>query len=179
MRSLTKVGAAVCCMAVLSGVAQEGISNSGYHINLTDSLPRGVYKETTEPLTRGVLAVECLPQEWAELGLQRGWIHTGSCSNGTMPVLKQVVAVPGDTVHLTGSYVAINGEILLGTATLHLDSQGRWIPAVARGEYVLKADEYLLLADNIPNSWDGRYTGPAKRADIIATAKPIWTEERY
>jgi conjugative transfer signal peptidase TraF len=96
-----------------------------------------------------------------------------------MPLLKRVIAVPGDTVLLAKKYIAVNGEILLGTTALELDSQGRKMPAVPRGEYILGPDEYLAIADNIVNSLDGRYMGPTKRADILSTVCPVWVEKRY
>ena len=173
---MTKILTATCCLAAFNLAMKEGIPASGYHINLTDSLPRGIYRDTQQPITYGVLVAECLPQEWAELAVKRGWLGPGACANGTTPILKKVVAMPGDRVDLTNAYVAVNGKVLLLTASLLLDSQGREIPRVKRGTYILKEDEYWLIADNIVNSLDSRYMGPAKRKDIVTTAEPVWVE---
>lgn len=168
LRTWIRRGFAVACFVPLTG------AHGNLHLNLTDSLPRGIYRETHEPIMRGVLAVECLPAELAELGKKRGWLWQGSCPTGVPPILKRVVAVAGDTVELGKHYVAVNGEVLLGTATLFLDSNGREIPHVARGIYQLSEGEVFLLADN-PTSWDNRYTGPTQVKNIIGTARPVFT----
>jgi conjugative transfer signal peptidase TraF len=149
----------------------------GVRLNLTDSLPRGLYIETHERIGRGSLVVECLPLSLATFAMQRGWLGKGSCASGVMPILKQVAAVAGDEVEITDAYVAVNGQMLWRTRTLHLDSQGRWVPAVPRGTRMLKEGEVFLMATSIPNSWDGRYTGPAQLSDLVATVQPVWTEE--
>lgn len=176
MSKLTNVLVVVSCFTALNLAVKEGISAAGYRVNWTDSLPRGIYQDTQEPITYGTLVTECLPQKWAELGVNRGWISHGSCANGAMPILKKVVGMPGDTIVLTREYVAVNGKILLGTASLFLDSQGREIPHMLRGTYVLGPAEFWLMADNIVNSWDSRYTGPAARENIKTTVRPVWVE---
>lgn len=153
----------------------ETMTKLPYHVNFTDSLPRGIYRETKEELKRGALVVECLPSNLARLGMERGWLMRGSCPTQTAPILKRIVAMAGDTVELGEQYVAVNGEVLLNTASLRLDSHGREIPRIARGSYRLEAGQLFLLADN-KTSWDNRYTGPASMKDIIATAQPVWTE---
>ena len=177
MRNWIKLNATIVLAFGMLWGTTGAITASGLHVNLTDSLPRGIYQETQEPITRGVLVMECLPSELATLGLQRGWLMRGSCTTGAMPVLKRVVAVAGDTVEL-GEYLTINGQVILGTKTLFLDSQGREIPRATRGIYTLHEGEVFLLADYTPTSWDSRYYGAAKVTDIIATVKPLLTEEK-
>ena len=177
MRNWIKLNATIVVAFGMLWGTTGAITASGLHVNLTDSLPRGIYQETREPITVGALVMECLPPELATLGLQRGWLMRGSCPTGAMPVLKRVGAVAGDTVKL-GEFVTINGQVLLGTGTLFLDSQGRAIPQIARGEYMLKEGEVFLLADYTPTSWDSRYYGATKVTDIIATVKPLLTEEK-
>ena len=172
MRNWIKLNATIVLAFGMLWGTTGAITASGLHVNLTDSLPRGIYQETREPIMRGVLVMECLPLELAKLGLQRGWLMRGSCPTGAMPVLKRVVAVAGDTVEL-GEYVTINGQVLLGTRTLFLDSQGREIPRKARGTITLQEGEVFLLANYTPTSWDSRYYGAARVEDIIATVKPI------
>ena len=56
----------------------------------------------------------CLPPDSgaAQLAVERGYLPTGQCPGGFAPLLKQIVAIPGDTVTLTDEQVWIN-EILL------------------------------------------------------------------
>src|SRR5678816_1413351 len=145
-----------------------------FHWNYTDSLPWGLYRETHEPITRGVLVWECLPENLATLGWQRGWLGRGMCPTRTTPVLKQVAAVEGDIVRLTNAFVEINGEILLNTQTLWLDSNGREIPRVPRGTFTLQPGQALLLGIS-QTSWDGRYYGPSDLANVRGTAPVSYT----
>jgi len=179
MRTLIKTKDFRACIALLLlfGGGVGLVHWLHLRVNLTDSLPRGIYRETSEEIRRGSYVAECLPDDLARFAVRRGWLGKGSCANGTNPILKQVVAIAGDEVTIDNAYVAVNGMVLLRTASLKLDSQGRWIPAIPRGTFTLKAGEVFLLATNIPNSWDSRYTGPARRENIIATARPVWIEE--
>ena len=175
---VTNFALALGCFLLCSGVVVSGFSWLRYRINLTDSLPRGLYQETDEAIRRGSYVAECLPPALATFAVRRGWLGKGSCTDGTAPILKQVVAVAGDVVEVADKYVAVNDVLVLQTVTLKLDSQGRWIPAIARGSYTLKDGEVFLLATNIPNSWDSGYTGPASIHDIITTARPVWVEKQ-
>ncbi len=149
-----------------------------YRVNVTNSLPRGLYRETSDLIHYGTLVAECLPEQWATLGKERGWFGSGSCPTNTPPILKQVAAMAGDTIEVADEYVAVNGALILQSATQKVDSQGRAMPVFPRGLYTLKTGEVWLLTTNIPNSLDSRYMGPAQASDLIATARPVWTEGR-
>lgn len=61
--------------------------------------------------------------------------------------LKRVIGLPGDTVEIIGGNVHINGQALFEPyATLSTDDFSR----------TLGADEYFLLGDNRPLSYDSR-----------------------
>jgi len=173
MTFFLRIIGAFCLLVLLSGSA---INSFGYHVNITNSLPRGIYKIAHGPVVRGALVVECLLPQLSKLGKDREWIGRGSCPSGTMPILKRVVGVPGDTVTATRDYIQINSFILLNTASLFLDSQGREIPRVGDHTYTLQPGQVLLLADN-PQSWDSRYMGSVDMTTILATAEPVWLWE--
>lgn len=146
-----------------------------FYINTTDSLPRGIYRETKERIDKGTLVVECLPQELAEFGRERGYLTIGNCPGHTVSVLKQVVGIPGSTIELADEYVAVDHKLIFISATLKTDREGREMPRVERRTFTLGPDEYFLLAPN-PRSWDGRYTGETQRQNIQATVRPLLTE---
>ena len=146
----------------------------GYRIPLTDSVPFGLYKVTDEPVSRGLFVAECLPLDMATFATERGYLQEGSCPGKVMPLLKEVVAVEGDEVDLTWAYVAVNGHVIFSSETRIIDSKGRAVPAFRRGKFRLKPGEFLSLGLNSERSWDGRYMGPTKVADVIATLKPVW-----
>ena len=145
-------------------------------INTSNSMPPGLYRVTQEPLSRGVLVEECLPLELAKLARERDYLPKGSCPGEVGTILKQVVGLAGDRIEIGQNYVAVNGKLILNTATREKDAKGRAIPAIDRGTFTLKEGEVFLLATNSPRSWDGRYMGPTKLADVIATLRPVWTE---
>ena len=135
------------------------------HVNLTPSLPRGVYVETSEPLIRGVLVIECLTPEVAAFAKERGYLGSGHCPGHMGSVLKRIEGLPGNKVELANEYVAINGRLILISKTLEKDAEGRELPRLPRSTFVLGPDEYFLMAE-YSRSWDDRYKGPTARQNI-------------
>jgi conjugative transfer signal peptidase TraF len=82
-------------------------------INYTGSMPIGFYKkEPRTEIKRGDIVSVCLPKSVAQYGFKRGYLDKGDCLDGvTAPVLKQVIAVPHDTVELTNQAIIVNGTI--------------------------------------------------------------------
>ncbi len=114
--------------------------------NASSSEPPGIYRLTHEPLIRGAYVVLKLP-------------------------LKQIAALPGDTVRVTpaGSYV--NGKLWPHSG----------IPASAPthfpfGTYVLHPNQLWVLGDN-PLSYDSRYFGMIPESLVNATAEPLLIKE--
>ena len=67
-------------------------------INLTPSLPRGLYRVTEVEVRPGALVTFCLPPELVRrYGLER-WIARGRCPGGRAPLCKRIALVgPGRT----------------------------------------------------------------------------------
>jgi len=147
-----------------------------YRINITPSMPRGLYRKTDKMLYRGAIVAECLPLEQAELGKKRGWLQHGKCPGNVMSVMKEVFGLPGDTVELANEYVAVNDTLIFETETRETDSQGRPLPAYPRGVFVLQPGQVFLLATRKANSWDSRNIGPVQESNVIATLQPVWVE---
>lgn len=81
-------------------------------INLTPSMPRGFYRLVPGKPVKGDLVSFCLHGKFADLARKRGYLQAGSCSNGLRPLLKRLVAMPGDSIQIK-------------TLNIHLvDSQG-------------------------------------------------------
>ncbi len=62
---------------VLLLCAGGGASRLGLTLNLTASLPRGVYQRVDPALQRGSLVLVCLPASWAALARERGYLARG------------------------------------------------------------------------------------------------------
>ena len=57
---------------------------SGLVITLTDSsCPVGIYRLVRQRVARGELVESCLPEAIASYGIERGYIGSGDCSDGT------------------------------------------------------------------------------------------------
>lgn len=147
----------------------------GFRIVLTQSVPRGLYRAVDVPLLRGTLVAFCLSPAVATFATARGYVPWGTCPGGTQPVVKMIGALAGDTVELRPDAILVNGAPLPNSATLPHDSRGRALPRIPRGRYHVTADECWLFATHIPESWDSRYFGPVKRAQILSTARAVWT----
>lgn len=81
----------------------------GIKFNYTYSMPIGFYKSVkAKTIHCGDLVAVCLPKRIAVEGLKRHYLKSGSCPSGVVPVLKKVIAVPGDRVNLSKQFVTVN-----------------------------------------------------------------------
>jgi len=147
---------------------------AGYRINLTSSMPLGIWREITA-IHRGSYVAACLAPDSgaAQLAVERGYLPAGQCLGGFAPLLKQIVAIPGDTVTLTDDQVCINDVLLRGSRALSEDSAGRPLVPYPRGTYRVPPGEYWLFATNLPQSFDSRYFGPVPESSILNSLVPV------
>lgn len=112
-------------------LALSGAWLLGYRVNLTPSVPCGLYRQLEENPVSGDLASYCLESSFFnQLARKRGYLAPGYCDSGLRPLLKQVAGQPGDLVELTADgLVAVNGRVLADSAPAAVDSQGRPMPA--------------------------------------------------
>jgi conjugative transfer signal peptidase TraF len=150
----------------------------GLRLNLTESLPRGVYRTITEEAVRGSIVVVCLPLGAAELARARGYLGPGSCPGGVRGVGKIVLATGGDMVAHREGGITVNGRPIAHSRTLARDSRQRALPHHAWGDYVLEARELWLFSPYRPNSYDSRYFGPVYASDVVSVLRPVWTWAR-
>jgi len=146
----------------------------GIYFNLySDSLPYGLYIRTKENPDRGSYVAACLTKEIAKVGLERGYLPKGRCDTGIRPVLKKVVGVDGDTITIIKQSIFVNGKIVSDSTILKNDSAGRPLKRFyADKTYLyLRKNDYWLMSNYRPNSWDSRYWGIV---DIEFVLKPLW-----
>lgn len=145
----------------------------GLTVNLSGSMPIGVYRHTREPIQVGTTVAVCLPLEIAQFGRARGYLHAGSCAGGTQAVLKHIAAMGGDVVEMQADGLTINGRSVAQSAVLSQDSYGRDLPHLPWGAITLAPGDLWLLSITDPRSWDSRYYGPVPTSAVIATAQPV------
>jgi conjugative transfer signal peptidase TraF len=142
-------------------------------VNLSPSLPRGLYRPVPLPLARGRLVSACLPPTIARLGRARSYLPPGPCPGDSAPVLKILAAIPGDRVEITHSGVLVNGARLRKSGAHSADSHGRSLSPIPPGRYRLRRC-YWLAAPH-PDSWDSRYFGCLPRESLREVLVPWWT----
>jgi len=147
----------------------------GLRLNGSRSAPRGLYRTLPVAPSRGAFVGVCLPPEVARFGRGRGYLGPGDCPGGIQAVIKQVIALPGDLVELTPAQVRVNDRGLPNSATAVVDSAGRPLPHVPWGRHRVAPGQVWLLGPGDPRSWDSRYFGPLRLADIRATLAPVLT----
>ena len=161
--------------ALLVASAVHGSSLLDLRINWTSSAPLGLYREVAGPPRRGDLGLLCLPPGLESFGRSRGYLWAGSCPGGSSPILKQVVALPGDEVDVQQRSVAVNGRFLDCSELHHVDSLGRPLEHVPLGRRKVSDGEAWVLGVYRERSWDSRYFGPIPAESIVGLARPLLT----
>lgn len=137
--------------------------------NTTASVPTGLYHlRGMASLHAGERVAIDPPPHLRRFLAARGYLPTG------VPLLKEIAALPGDTVCRSGPFITING-VPTGEARSR-DSRGRVLPEW-QGCLIIAADEIFVMNRRAPDSFDGRYFGPLPRAQLIGRASPVWTDE--
>jgi len=133
--------------------------------NFTTSVPVGLYRiEPATPAKGDILAI-------APEGALRETLNTHAGLPAERLLLKQLAAVPGDTVCRNQTTVTING-VIAAKARLH-SRAGLPLPAW-NGCRTLGGGEAFLLGPHA-SSFDSRYFGPIDDGQIVGVARPILT----
>ena len=166
---------------VFLGLGACGVAyhSSGVVFNHTASMPMGFYqvRRAAPAVTRGAVVVWCLPTSLVAEAKRRGYLGGGSCPGGVESILKEVAAVPGDTVVVDPAGLAVNGRRLAGSRPLARDSRGRPVASVPHGRYVVRPGEAWLWSPHTAHSFDSRYYGALPVAGLVGVARPLWTRD--
>jgi len=153
-------------------------------INISGSLPLGFYKKiTSAQIERGAIVVVCpdLENPAIQLGKERGYLSAGwGCKGRLRPLMKRVLALPGDLVEISEGSVRVNGRKIKYSSRLEVDGARRPLPLLpASGEV---PNGYVwLFSGYSPSSFDSRYFGPIKQSAIksIVTPRYVWHDPRH
>jgi conjugative transfer signal peptidase TraF len=158
-----------CCAVLVVGASVLSTPDPKVIWNASASVPIGLYLvEPAVALHIGELVVVRPPEAIASFLSERGYLAKG------VPLLKRVLALPGQTVCRTDRTITVDGTTL-GEA-LHRDHHGRVLP-VWTGCRIVAQCEVFLMNWQSTNSFDGRYFGPLAASTIVGRAVPLWTEE--
>ncbi len=134
-------------------------------VNVTASMPRGIYRVASgHPLRRGSIVVFVPPETARRLLTERRDLPS------SFRLLKQMVAVPGDRVCIDAGRYIVGGHVI--SAVADHDRLGR--PLEPYQFCGVVPDGRAFVAANGASSLDSRYFGPVRLADLIPVW-PLWT----
>jgi conjugative transfer signal peptidase TraF len=150
-------------------VSTIGEASPLYIWNASNSIPTGLYRVQLATTLSVTELVAIRPPDLLAVFLDlNGYLPIG------VPMLKRVLALPGQTVCRNGVSISVDG-IDVGQAQ-DRDRQGRPLP-VWHGCQVIAEDDVFVMNWQSADSLDGRYFGPLPTSAVIGTAVPVWTSE--
>ncbi|WP_456640502.1 S26 family signal peptidase [Bradyrhizobium sp. USDA 10063] len=159
---------ALCGATALTLCAVKDNSPS-YIWNASGSVPIGLYRlQAAGRLDVTELVAVRPPEPLASFLSFNGYLPNG------LPMLKRVLALPGQTVCRTGLTIVVD-SIEMGQAR-ERDGRGRPLP-VWQGCRIIAEGEVFLMNWQSADSLDSRYFGPIPRSAVIGQALPLWTKE--
>ncbi len=161
-------------LAVITGTIALPVA-FGCRVNITSSMPLGIYHFISPTsLHRGDIAIFCLKAEEAvRLAVSRKYLGSGRCPGRLPPLIKTVIALPGDYIAFAGKEIVVNGKTIPNSTIQHTDSHGRQMTSDLK-EGVVPAGKTLMLSTSNPKSFDGRYFGLIP-LDDIQLVEPVIT----
>jgi conjugative transfer signal peptidase TraF len=149
---------------------------AGLRLNLTASLPVGLYLAAGAAPARGALVLVCLPPNVAAFARARGYVPLGgACPSGVVPVGKPVLAIAGDTVTVTRTGLLMNGTPVTNSQALATDRKRRPLPQLATGRYVVRSGTVWILSSYSRFSFDSRYFGAVGTGQVRNRVRRLWT----
>lgn len=134
--------------------------------NASASSPPGLYLVgEAGDLEAGDMVIAWPPQAARRLGAARHYLPSN------VPLVKRVAAVSGDRVCSIGDSIFVN--VRLEARRRRIDGAGRPMPRWTGCE-VLREGDLFLLTPAVPDSFDGRYFGVTRAADVVGSARLIW-----
>lgn len=148
----------------------------GVRINVTPSIPLGLYVTVKQPITKGDYVEFCPPvEEPFILAQKRGYIAYGFCPGRFGKLMKKVVGVTGDQVVMTHAGIRINNEHVPFSKPRLADASGRTLPKIYPQQFKMQKSELLLMSDTTDTSFDSRYFGVINKSNVLNVIKPLYT----
>ncbi|MGD9481109.1 conjugative transfer signal peptidase TraF [Shinella sp. G-2] len=168
---------AILLLLVATTILGGGVAAAiigGYRINLTPSEPLGLWRIAAldRVVSAGDLVFICPPQTLVmREARRRGYLRFGTCPGGVAPLIKTVIALPGQHVAI-GASVTIDGRPIAFSDLAQRDGKGR--PMMPHSGGVLPAQS-VFLHSPFRSSYDSRYFGPLPVSGILGLAQPVLT----
>lgn len=164
---------ALTALAVASAML---VAKDHVRLNLSPSMPIGLWWITSaSELRTGDVVMACLPGDAGADAKRKGYIGAGECEGDRAPLLKPIMAVPGDVVVVTMDGIAINGDFVPGSAVMKGDTRERRMDILTIGKHLVAPNTFWLLATRDSRSFDSRYFGPLHVSTVRGIAHPLLT----
>ncbi|HAU1091240.1 TPA: conjugative transfer signal peptidase TraF [Legionella pneumophila] len=166
----------IIAIFLISTIAAGMLFHSmGFKINLTESIPIGLYRITgTEPLKNAYVIFCPDDRKTFRLAKNRGYIDPGLYCNGYGYLMKKIVAVSGDVLSTTNEGVYVNQMLTPYSKPKLQDGMNRTLPQWQVMNYQLQEDEIMTMTSQSEWSFDGRYYGLVHTRQIKGMITPIW-----
>lgn len=170
-----KIITGICLLLI---VILIGCVAANVKINVTPSYPLGLYHQQAvkDPAThRNQLVLVCPDPDNPVIrkAVELKILPSGTgCPGRQAPLMKELVGTPGDQVTITDQGVTINGQPLKNSKIKFKTFELLMHPGYT---HTLQQDEYWIMSDYNPNSFDSRYFGPVSGLEIKEYSKPILT----
>lgn len=151
-----------------------GACFGGMRVNLTPSYPLGLWRivPLESPAAVGDLVFICPPDTPTfRQAAERGYLRRGLCPGWLSPLIKTVVATPGQQVAVDIA-VTIDGALVAASVLRPTDAEGRVLVA-HHGGVVPRG--HLFVHSDFVGSYDSRYFGPIPAAGLLGLARPVFT----
>lgn len=163
------VGIALFAISALSATAVS----FGIRVNTSYSLPLGLYAATNDEMAE--LIEFCPAEPFASESASRSYRTPGfACSDGAVPLLKPIVARPGDLVIVSPEGISVNGYLLPKSYPVSHDANGRPLKAWPNGLYGVEPGTVWVASTYNAGSYDSRYMGPIQTSQIRRRLRPLW-----
>lgn len=160
---------------VLIGILFSLMKLFNVELNLTSSMPVGFYRKINTSIHVGSLAEVCLPRKIASEGLAKGYLVKGDCPGGAIAVLKEVIAIPGQTINVSNKGMRV-GWLSYPAPVEAVDHQNRPVKRfIKNGTFKNTKLYWLYGAGDFVHSWDSRYYGGVSANHIKGVYKPVLT----
>ncbi|HAT9660781.1 TPA: conjugative transfer signal peptidase TraF [Legionella pneumophila] len=166
----------IIAIFLINTIATGSLFHSmGFRINLTESIPVGLYRITgTEPLKNAYVIFCPDDRQSFRLAKNRGYIDHGLYCNGYGYLMKKVVAVSSDILSVTNEGVYVNQMLIPYSKPKLQDGMNRTLPQWQVMNYQLQEDEIMTMTSQSEWSFDGRYYGLVQTRQIKGMITPIW-----
>lgn len=165
LRFVPKLLAFVAVITLIFDITCLVLGNMGYWVNITNSMPVGVYREESGDIEKDNYVLLCKD----DYELKRAKNDDYLCKDGHQPLLKKVVAVKDDVVTVSNEGVYVNYTKLENSERI----VNSWLNEKNLLDYTLKDKEFLVMGRS-PYSWDSRYFGIVRRDEFISKVVPVF-----